>query len=207
QLHKIAFSIKNSTTIILPQWYVTLAELNLKAHMMPRDISMCWNLTFDMVDFTIDYQPAIDAITANHDMKDAEEWTIAKELCDTLKHGTLFFSCNTPNISTVIPVMDHIDQHLATFAENPCYSTAIHTALAIGKRTLNHYYNKTDHSKVYRIAMGKLDYIFKYFLSFLKLLLVLHPCHKLQYFKTAGWEEEWVDAAEQIVHNEFDQMY
>ena len=28
-------------------------------------------------------------------------------------------------------------------------------ALGIGKRTLNRYYNKTDYSEVYRIAMGK----------------------------------------------------
>jgi len=46
------------------------------------------------------------------------------------------------------------------------------------------------------------------FLSFLILIiyysLVLHPRHKLQYFKTAGWEEDWIEAAEQIVRDEFD---
>ena len=34
-------------------------------------------------------------------------------------------------------------------------SKAIRAALALGKQTLNRYYNKTDHSDVYRIAMGK----------------------------------------------------
>ena len=154
--------------------------------MMPQDISTHWNSTFDMVNFAIDYQLAIDAITGNCDMKmqslelDAPEWTIAKELCETLKacvwifhpsssfhliilqifkHSTLFFSCNTPNISTVIPVMDHIDKHLlATSAWNMHYLAAICSALAIGKCTLNCYYNKTDHSENYRIAMGKLWY-------------------------------------------------
>ena len=52
--------------------------------------------------------------------------------------------------------MDHIDQHLATAALNEDYPTAIKAALAIGKTTLNRYYNKTDHSEVFRIAMGKL---------------------------------------------------
>jgi len=52
--------------------------------------------------------------------------------------------------------MDRIDEHLATSAENMRYSAAIRSALAIGKRTLNRYYNKTDHSEIYRIAMGKL---------------------------------------------------
>ena len=52
-------------------------------------------------------------------------------------------------------MMDRIDEHLATSADNMRYSTAIRTALAIGKRRLNRYYNKTDHSEVCRIAMGK----------------------------------------------------
>ena len=53
-----------------------------------------------------------------------------------------------PSISTVIPAMDHIDKHLATAAENPQYSVALHSALAIGKQILNEYYNKTDYSEV-----------------------------------------------------------
>jgi hypothetical protein len=51
--------------------------------------------------------------------------------------------------------MDHIDTYLATATQNLTYSVSIRAALAIGKRTLNRYYNKTDHSEVYRIAMGK----------------------------------------------------
>ena len=51
--------------------------------------------------------------------------------------------------------MDHINSHLATATQNTKYPVSIHAALAIGKRTLNRYYNKTDHSEVYRIAMGK----------------------------------------------------
>ena len=106
--------------------------------------------------------------------------------------------------------MDHIDENLATSAENMSYSAAIHSVLAIGKRTLNHYYNKTDQSEIYRIAMVSCNF-FESFLSFLMLnmyyLLVLHPRHKLQYFKNAGWEEEWIEAAEEIVHDEFDRTY
>ena len=53
----------------------------------------------------------------------------------------------------VIPAMDHIDQHLATAATNPSYPHALKAALSIGKKTLNRYYDKTDQSEVYRIAM------------------------------------------------------
>ena len=57
--------------------------------------------------------------------------------------------------------MDHIDAHLATAAQSTLYATSIRAALAIGKCTLNRYYNKTDQSEVYRIAMGILN-VFAY---------------------------------------------
>jgi hypothetical protein len=50
--------------------------------------------------------------------------------------------------------MDHINTYLATATQNLTYSPSIRAALAIGKTTLNRYYNKTDYSEVYRIAMG-----------------------------------------------------
>ena len=91
QLRKIAFTIKNSTTIVLPQWNADLKDLNLKIRMIPRDVPTRWNSTFDMLEFAIRDRPAIDAITDNRDMKmrklelDAEDWVIATELRDTLK--------------------------------------------------------------------------------------------------------------------------
>jgi hypothetical protein len=60
--------------------------------------------------------------------------------------------------------MDHIDEHLATAAFENNYPLAIKAALAIGKKTLNRYYDKTDHSEVFRIAMGmKILVIFSFF--------------------------------------------
>jgi hypothetical protein len=50
--------------------------------------------------------------------------------------------------------MDHIDAHLATSLQDDSLSVALHAALAIGKKTLNRYYNKTDLSEIYRVAMG-----------------------------------------------------
>ena len=38
-------------------------------------------------------------------------------------------------------------------------------------------------------------------------LLVLHPHHKLHYFKSAGWEDEWIETAHNIVWEEFDRTY
>lgn len=38
-------------------------------------------------------------------------------------------------------------------------------------------------------------------------LSVLHPRHKLSYFKKAKWEGEWIKAAMQLVRAEFDTSY
>ncbi|KAI9430134.1 hypothetical protein BJY52DRAFT_1096858, partial [Lactarius psammicola] len=69
------------------------------------------------------------------------------------------------------------------------FGPSIHAALAIGKNTMNCYYNKTDHSEVYHIAM------------------VLHPRHKLDYFKKHKWEGAWIQAAHKIVQDEFRWSY
>ena len=54
--------------------------------------------------------------------------------------------------------MDHLDQHLATSALDLALPASIRAAATLGKRTLNKYYTMTDHSEVYRIAMGKFHY-------------------------------------------------
>jgi len=41
----------------------------------------------------------------------------------------------------------------------------------------------------------------------IQLLLVLHPRHKFQYFKNAGWEEAWITTAQSIVRDEYDHTY
>ena len=42
---------------------------------------------------------------------------------------------------------------------------------------------------------------------FSDLLLVLHPCHKLLYFRTAGQEDEWITSAEEIICTQYHQSY
>ena len=151
---------------------------------MPRDVTTRWNSTFDMLDFAISYRSALDTVTADRDMKlrqfelSEEDWKMAAHLRDALKvwtlnsyklsftnelliqkmfkDATLFFSRSTPNLAMVIPIMDHIDKHLATSATNNNTPLALKAALAMGKQTINRYYNKTDNAEVYRIAMGKI---------------------------------------------------
>ena len=70
------------------------------------------------------------------------------------KEATLFFLGSVPNLSKVIPAMDYIDKHLASGSINTKYLPSIQASMLIGKQLLNKYYNMTDHSEVYRIAMG-----------------------------------------------------
>ena len=51
--------------------------------------------------------------------------------------------------------MDHLNEHLASVAISQKYDPAIRAAVLLGKKTLNRYYNRTDHSELYRIAMSK----------------------------------------------------
>ncbi|KAG2109333.1 uncharacterized protein F5147DRAFT_561352, partial [Suillus discolor] len=91
-----------------------------------------------------------------------------------LKDATLYFSRATPNLATVIPAMDHIDKMLMSYLCNKKYLPSIHLAVRLAKKTLNQYYQLTDRSHTYWISM------------------VLHPQHKLLYFKAADWEDNWI---------------
>jgi hypothetical protein len=83
--------MKNSTTIILPQWFLILNDLKLAERMMPRDVTTRWNSTFDMLDFAVEHITAINTITGDRDMKlrqyelSEDDWKFARQLRDVLK--------------------------------------------------------------------------------------------------------------------------
>lgn len=71
--------------------------------------------------------------------------------------ATHFFSRegkDAPGLTDVIPAMDIINEKLATNALDQTLDPAIRVAVSMGKHTVNHYYNKTDETSVYCIAMG-----------------------------------------------------
>ncbi len=75
----------------------------------------------------------------------------------------------------------------------------------MGKKLLNKYYSYTDHSELYRIAMGEWTPLVS--CTFDMTFVVLHPSHKLAYFAQAGWDDEWRATAEEIVRTEFERAY
>ncbi|KAG2036111.1 hypothetical protein BDR03DRAFT_866841 [Suillus americanus] len=120
------------------------------------------------------------------------EWVILQQLHNILKilkDTMLYFSCATPNLATMIPAMDHIDKMLMSYSHNKKYLPSIRSAVQLAKKTLNRYYQLTDRSRTYRISM------------------VLHPQHKLLYFKAAHWEDDWIETGEKLMHEEFERLY
>ncbi|PPQ90517.1 hypothetical protein CVT25_014406 [Psilocybe cyanescens] len=162
KLRKLSYAIIHSTTLLLPEWFSTLKDTKLNERTMPCDVSTCWNLTYDMLKFAIDYRKAIDRLTGDknlglrqYELSD-DEWEIAKQLLPLLmifKEVTLFFLRSTPNIPTVLPAMDHIDKWLTTASVNSKLPASIRAATGLSKKMLNRYYECSDCSKVYRIAM------------------------------------------------------
>ena len=124
-----------------------------------------------------------------------------------LKDATVYFSRGTPNLATVIPAMDHID----TVFTSACLPTsrnhpAVRAAIKIARKALNRYYSPTYASALYRIAVGMCVRIINS-LSNSFLFSVLHPRHKLAYFKTVGRTREWIDTTEALVRGRFESRY
>ena len=80
---------------------------------------------------------------------------MANLVAQIFKDATLYFSCSTPSLATVIPAMDHIVETLTSQSIDPKYELSICATLSLANKVLNHYYSATDQSEVYCISMGK----------------------------------------------------
>jgi hypothetical protein len=150
-----------------------------------------------MLIFALKYHKAVDGITADKELKlrkyelDEEEWTIVEDLSVVLKQfkqATLYFSQDNAGVAAVIPAMDRIMRGLDPRTKKS-YHPAIVAALKLAKNKMNLYYLLTDSSIAYRISM------------------VLHPGMKLNYFRQAEWEAEWIEEAERLVQDEYVSRY
>ncbi|KAF8997612.1 hypothetical protein BDQ17DRAFT_1248460 [Cyathus striatus] len=154
---------------------------------------------YDLLSFVLSHKCAYNRFTGDAENKlrtlyelDEGEWLIIKELCailEILKEAMLFFSCKTPNLPNVIPVMDHINDCLTAATIDHTLPASIQTAAGLAKKTLNQYYSHTDESETYHISM------------------ILHPEYKLEYFKSAEWPEDWICTAKEVLHAQFELHY
>ena len=100
QLRRLSFAIVQSTTIALPAWHRHCEAHKIKPHVLPCDVVTCWNSTFDMLNFAVQYWAVIDAMTADKSLKlckfelETEEWTIAPcgRPCNGLTREYLYIS-------------------------------------------------------------------------------------------------------------------
>ena len=102
--------------------------------------------------------------------------------------------------------MDHLDQHLATSALDLSLPASIRATTTLGKCTLDKYYTMTNHSEMYRIAMGKFHYLRTYPTL---IYLTASPTSMPQAWllQDGQVDKEWIDAARQIVHDKFECTY
>ncbi|KAL1936921.1 hypothetical protein VTO73DRAFT_4230, partial [Trametes versicolor] len=127
-------------------------------------------------------------------MLDNEEWELLYELHRLLGAPFLFA---TKQISTssralvheLIPYIDILTEHLDDFADDDTLVATVRAAVERGHVVLNKYYEKTDELIVYRIVM------------------ILHPAYKTQYFRLHKWTEEWIDEAKDIIKEEWETYY
>ncbi|KAJ2982172.1 hypothetical protein NUW54_g10786 [Trametes sanguinea] len=205
KIRKFASKVVNSSTILLPAYKKRVAELKMPDRVIPHDVATRWNSTYDMLTAALEYRKVVDAMCADRELglRKYELGAPVHQRTDTVdclhvcspaaplvvapqifKDATYFFSRGTPNLATVIPAMDLIDQRLATkHLQSAKYDFSIRTAMGLAKKTLNKYYELTDASEAYRITMS----------TFINLL---HPSYKKAYFEKAGWLAEWTDVAE-----------
>ena len=74
--------------------------------------------------------------------------------------------------------------------------------MGLAKKKLNRYYEHTDLSLAYCIAMGMSPCaLLPMLLTFL--VSVLHPGLKLEYFRQHSWESEWIDEVERLTREEY----
>lgn len=74
------------------------SEIPLGVRMMPRDVTIRWNSTFDMLDFAVTYHRALESLTGtlgmglrDYELSD-DDWVIAKDLRDILEVSFLFYN-------------------------------------------------------------------------------------------------------------------
>ena len=64
---------------------------------MPCDVTTCWNSTYDMLKFTLDYRLAFDEISDQslslwpYELSKVE-WRVVEDLCEVLKVRNIFSS-------------------------------------------------------------------------------------------------------------------
>ncbi|KAJ7761185.1 hypothetical protein DFH07DRAFT_740241, partial [Mycena maculata] len=111
-----------------------------------------WNSTYNMIHITLKYWRAYREFTTN-ELNGLQGFVLT--ICRSFKDATLFFSCDSATLASVIPAMDKIDTAvLKKPTGDKKFCVPVKAALLKAKKTLNRYYALAFHSRVYRIALS-----------------------------------------------------
>ena len=87
----MAIKIIHSSTKLLLAWIAILKESQLAVRNLPWNITTHWNLTFDILDFALEYQAGMDGIVDQNKLGmssyglDDKEWMLLEQLHNILK--------------------------------------------------------------------------------------------------------------------------
>ncbi|KAF8596708.1 hypothetical protein BDV93DRAFT_454383, partial [Ceratobasidium sp. AG-I] len=103
------------------------------------------------------------------------------DVSQPLSVATKILSCaGVPMIADVIVHHDRLECEYREMCLDKKLPLWMRQAAYRVRRVLNKYYEKTDKSELYRLAM------------------LLHPSMRTSYFDAAGWEGDWIDTAIEI---------
>ena len=102
-----------------PSWQI-LKDVNGKETIIPRDVAMQWNSTYDMLEYCVRYRAAMNRVMQRRDLGlrmfelTDEEWKLAEQLHDSLKvcfliasawhlHSRCHLTCHYHCIITIVP--------------------------------------------------------------------------------------------------------
>ncbi|EIW51479.1 uncharacterized protein TRAVEDRAFT_87359, partial [Trametes versicolor FP-101664 SS1] len=92
-------------------------------------------------------------------------------------------------VQDVIPYMDILTNLVDKFRKDEKLAPSVRAAAQRGRVILDKYYTLTDETIIYRLAM------------------ILHPGHKLRYFRDENWPEEWITEAVELLRAEWRAYY
>jgi hAT family C-terminal dimerisation region len=181
KIRDLSFAIICSTTLALPAWKEKCKESNLTPNLIPRDVVTRWNSTHDMLVFTLKYREPIDNITSDKSFK------LRKYELD---------NDDWMIIEELVSLLEQYKKATVFFSSDSASIASVIPIMDKIDSRLNSHSKKPYPPSI--IAAMKLAY---------RVTMVLHPGLKLQYFRLHEWEDEWIEAVEDLVREEYVSKY
>ncbi|KAH9851008.1 ribonuclease H-like domain-containing protein [Lenzites betulinus] len=146
------------------------AEANLNSEVLVRSVKTRWNTVTEVIKRALEMREVLgdlcdmaqfnkrDGVRLRRFLVTDEEWQLLAQLHEILEP----FLVATKQISTstralvheVIPYIDVLTEHLDNFANDEELEPSVRAAAKRGRTIMNKYYERTDETIVYRIAMS-----------------------------------------------------